>query len=247
MSFTEFKEYGLMSGVGWGLCYMKQNETKYHVLVPVESLPEIYSAPNTIEYSSTTNKKISSVPGKVSVNDIDIPVPYNLDVRNALEEINGKEIAFAYIDLEKFMGVTFVGIPTYRLSEIATDNIATITLNLKVVSASDGILTDLYDLYEDTISFNDNLPTIVELSSTVEDEKKVTLTINTTPSDATTTWKVASTGIVKVGGGSLDTGSVEEGKLEVEATKKGATIITLTSTSSGFASNKREIKVFVDK
>lgn len=64
-SFREFKEHNVRAGLGTALCYRLSSETKYHILAPVESLPAVFGTPDTIEYSSTTNRNVTNVMGKI--------------------------------------------------------------------------------------------------------------------------------------------------------------------------------------
>lgn len=248
MSFTEYKEYGLTSGLGFALCYRLQNETKYHILAAVETLPAVTGAPASIEVSTTTNRATSTVLGKWSAEDIDIPIPYNIDNINSLERITEKTISFAYIYLNDFSGQEFVGTPTYRLDDINPDSVAQIILNIKVLNRKENITKDLSDLYMDTITFNDNLPTIIELktSSVYNEDKEVSLIISPS-NNATVAWSLNSTGIVKVNDGTEETGTVSDNKLKITAVSKGSCSLKLVASADGYAPNYREIRIFVDK
>lgn len=236
-SFREFKEHNVRAGLGTALCYRLSSEAKYHILAPVESLPAVFGTPDTIEYSSTTNRNVTNVMGKNSTETVEINLPYNLDYIAICDNINDLEVNFAYIDLDDFSGQEFTGKPRYHLADVGTSDIKTIVLSIAVTNANEYITEDLYDSFQDTISILSPIPASIELSA--KDTTGTTINIITDPSDATLTVSSNNTGVL------IEKGS---GNVTIKASSSaeaGSAIVTIVATKDNYAPNQRRIKVLV--
>lgn len=236
-SFREFKEHNVRAGLGTALCYRLSSETKYHILAPVESLPAVFGTPDTIEYSSTTNRNVTNVMGKNSTETVEINLPYNLDYIAICDNINDLEVNFAYIDLDDFSGQEFTGKPRYHLADVGTSDIKTIVLSIAVTNANEYITEDLYDSFQDTVSILSPIPASIELSS--KDTTGSTINFLTDPSDATLDVSSSSNSVI-----------VEKGTKNVTikasaSAEAGSAIVKIVATKDGYASNQRRIKVLV--
>lgn len=245
MSFKEFKEHSVRAGLGTALCYMLPSESKYHILAAVENLPAISSAVNTIEYSTTTNKSITKIKGKKGTESVEINIPYNLDTINICTELKDQNIRFAYIDLNDFSGQEFQADVDYHLAEIGTDSVKTIMLELVISNVEDNVTEDLYDLYMDTLSFNEDIPAVyrVNKDSSASSTALTVCKVTVDDESATLTAVSDSTGV-------LSTVEIKDGKLQITlaTSKVGSAIITITAskTDGTKAKNTRRIKVIVE-
>lgn len=235
-SWKEFKEHSVKSGIGTALCYMLPSETKYHILAPVESLPAVFGSPNTIEYSTTTNWSITNVRGKNTTENVEINIAYNLDNIAICEKIKGVKVRYAYIDLDDFSAQEFVAEASYHIAEIGADSIKTIVLTLSVSSAEDSITEDVYDLFMDTILFEDNIPSVIRLDTTTN--KSTTIKVGVEPSSATTTATSSASGVA--------TATLSSGVVTITGVAKGSAIVTISATGDDVAPNSRKIKVIVE-
>lgn len=236
MSFNEYKEHNVRAGLGTAFCIMKPNETKYHIVAAVESMPAVFGSPENITFSSTTNMAVTNVQGKNTTENVTVNIPYNLDNIELMDEIVGTKCKFAYIDLEDFSGQEFVATPSYHMAEVGTTSIKTIVLDLTVEDAKAKITQDLYDLFQDTISFESTIPGNIVLEGT----GKAEFIIATTPTSANITAESSATGVA--------TASFTSGKLTITGVKAGSTIVTIKAVDStnAYASNSRRIKVIVE-
>lgn len=236
-SFREFKEHNVRAGLGTALCYRLSSEAKYHILAPVESLPAVFGTPDTIEYSSTTNRNVTNVMGKNSTETVEINLPYNLDYIAICDNINDLEVNFAYIDLDDFSGQEFTGKPRYHLADVGTSDIKTIVLSIAVTNANEYITEDLYDSFQDTISILSPIPASIELSA--KDTTGTIINIITDPSDATLAVSSNNTSVL------IEKGS---GNVTIKASSSaeaGSAIVTIVATKDNYAPNQRRIKVLV--
>lgn len=236
MSFNEYKEHNVRAGLGTAFCIMKPNETKYHIVAAVESMPAVFGSPENITFSSTTNMAVTNVQGKNTTENVTVNIPYNLDNIALMDEIVKTKCKFAYIDLEDFSGQEFVATPSYHMAEVGTTSIKTIVLDLTVEDAKPKITDDLYDLFQDTISFESTIPGNIVLEGT----GKAEFNIATTPTSANITAESSATGVA--------TASFTSGKLTITGVKAGSTIVTIKAVDStnAYASNSRRIKVIVE-
>lgn len=237
MSWQEFKEHSVKSGLGTALCVMLPNESKYHILCAVESLPAVFGTPNTIEYSTTTNKNITNITGKNTTENIEINIAYNIDNITLCNKIKDVQCKYAYIDLDDFTGQEFTATARYHMAEVGVDSIKQIVLSLTVFSAEETITKDLYDYYMDTIVL-DNIPSVVR----VEASKTKEIIVALEPSTATIPAQLPNTSS-SVATASYDTSSK---KITIQGVAKGSCIITVEATATDYASNQREIKVIVE-
>lgn len=236
MSFNEYKEHNVRAGLGTAFCIMKPNEKKYHIVAAVESMPAVFGSPENITFSSTTNMTVTNVKGKNTTENVTVNIPYNLDNIELMDEIVGTKCKFAYIDLEDFSGQEFVATPSYHMAEVGTTSIKTIVVDLTVEDAKAKITQDLFDLFQDTISFESTIPGNIVLEGT----GKAEFNIATTPTSANITAESSATGVA--------TASFTSGKLTITGVKAGSTIVTIKAVDSTntYASNSRRIKVIVE-
>ena len=241
--FKETKEHAVRTGLGTALCFQYENETKYHILSAVENLPSIFSAPNTIEYSSTTNMSITLLQGKRSTSQVEEVIPYNIDNIVICDNIAGKKLKYAYIDLEDFSGHEFMAQASYRVSDVDPGSPKTITVALTVYQANENVTRDLYDVYEDTVAI-DEIPTTIYLKKT--DTTGTEITFGLTPSTAT----IAIDSTETIGVNSDVSATVSSNKLTIKAgasAKVGSGIVYVKATATGYASNYRAIKVILEE
>ena len=232
-NWQEFKEHSVRSGIGTALCVMLPSESKYHILSAVESLPAVFGSPNNLEYSTTTNMSVTNVPGKNTTENIEINIPYNIDNISLCNKIKRVKCKYAYIDLDDFSGQEFTAEASYHLAEIGTDSIKTIVLVLTVFNAEEEITKDLYDLFMDTIIFDDNIPSVVRVGIASTEDIVVSTNPTTTPTLTNTSESVANA-------------RLESGKLTITGVAKGSCILKIEATAEDYASNQREIKVIVE-
>lgn len=232
--WKEFKEHNVSSGLGTALCIMLPSETKYHILCATASLPSFAGEPNTIEYSTTTNRNITYIAGKNSTNNIEISIPYNLDNIAKCKKIKDVKCKYAYVDLDNFSAGEFTATARYRIADTDAENVKTIIINLTVNSWNEDIVEDVYDIYQDTIIFNDDIPEVVRIASGSSETIKVVVE----PSSATITATPSGEGVA--------TASYSDNKLSISATAKGTVMVSLVATDDEYASNERHIKVIVE-
>lgn len=235
-NWNEFREHSVKSGLGTACCVMLPHESKYHIFSATESLPAVFGTPNNLEYSTTTNMTVTNVPGKNTTENIEFNIPYNLDNISLCNKVAGVKCKWAYIDLDDFSGQEFVAEARYHMAEVGTDSIKTIVVNLSVSSAEPTITKDLYDYYQDTITFEDTIPPVVRIAGT----GKVEIKVVTEPGTATFKISSSASSIATV------PESLTGNTLTITGVAPGSCIVKIEASASEYASNEREIKVIVE-
>ena len=233
--WKEFKEHAIRSGLGTALCYQLPDETKYHILSAVDTLPAVFGSPETIEYSTTTNMTVTNIEGKKKTENIEISVPYNQDNIALCTKIAGIKCKYAYIDLEDFSGQEFIAKASYHMGEVGADTVKMIVINLTVYDAEETITNDLFDEYMDTITFEDTLPAIVRISG--KGKKEFVVTTSPTTATVNPSPKTSAEGVV--------TATYGGNKLTITGVSNGSCTVTVSATLEGYASNQRIIKCIV--
>lgn len=234
MDFKEFKEHGLESGFGTILAYKLSNENKYHIVCALTTIPSISGSKNTIGYSTTSNNSVTKVPGKKTINDVEITFPYNADTVTIMNKLADQDIQYAIINLENGLGWKFVANASYRMNDISPDNVNEGTLQLVISSVEDAASDNMLDVYMDTVTFGDGIPNRVSL---VGAGTKV-INVVTDPTDATLTVESDSDSVCTIANA--------DGVVTITAVAQGSTYVYIKAVKAGIAGNERKIYVVVE-
>ena len=186
---------------------------------------------------------ITLLQGKRSTSQVEEVIPYNIDNIVICDNIAGKKLKYAYIDLEDFSGHEFIAQASYRVSDVDPGSPKTITVALTVYQANENVTRDLYDVYEDTVAI-DEIPTTIYLKKT--DTTGTDIIFGLTPSTAT----IAIDSTETIGVNSDVSATVASNKLTIKAgasAKVGSGIVYVKATATGYASNYRAIKVILEE
>lgn len=236
MSFNEFKEYWVSSGVGTVLAVMLPGQSKYQILWATTSIPSFSGSRESIDYSTTSNETVTKIPGKRTTNEVEVEIAWNRDTINLANKIADQDLQYAVIDLNDFTGWEFVANASYRMADVAPDSAKQMVLQLTVKSVESYATVDFYDTYMDTIVFGE-LPQVVHLSL-ANDTNGKKYKVVTTPSEASAT--------AKSNAESVATALLTDGILTITPIEKNDTTITISATASNYASAEREILVIVE-
>ena len=237
MSFNEFKEYWVSSGVGTILAVMKPGESKYQILWATTSIPSFAGSRESIDYSTTSNETISKIPGKKTTNEVEVNIAWNRDTINLANEICDQDLQYAVIDLNDFTGWEFVANASYRMADVSPDSAKEMVLQLTVKSVENYATVDFYDTYMDTIVFGE-LPQVVHLSKNSDATNGKTYNVVTEPSGASATATSSAS--------SIATASIATGTLTIKPAAVGDTTVVVSASATGYASAQREILVIVE-
>lgn len=237
MSFNEFKEYWVSSGVGTILAVMLPGQEKYQILWATTSIPSFAGSRESIDYSTTTNSTITKIPGKKTTNEVEVEIAWNRDTINLANEIADQDLQYAVIDLNDFTGWEFVANASYRMADVSPDSAKQMVLQLTIKSIENHASVNFYDFYMDTIVFGE-LPQVVHLSMTTDATTGKKYKVVTEPSTASPTASATDNAVA--------TASLSSGTLTITPLKAGDTTVIVSATATNYASAKREILVIVE-
>ena len=218
-----------ISGYGSALLYRdaQAGDTKYHLLLPLETVPAVNGSVDTFEFDLLTCPTKGQVEGKESLDQKDVEFLWHRDNVKRLESLQGRVIDFlaVYGDLT---GRKFSGTIKVRPNDVSND-IARGTFTITPISASTTTEYDVSAIIQDTVSFASTIPAKLEISLTATSPASVECLLDPTTADFTVS--SSSTAITATKGAGAFT--VQKGT----SAKVGDTaIITVTATASGMAS-----------
>ena len=180
MDMQKYCDKRVESGYGSALLYKEANESLYHLLVPLETVPTVFGSVDTFDYDLLTCKTKGSVEGKESLDQQDVEFMWHRDNIRRLEALQSKMLDFMIV-YPDFSARTFSGTIRVRPNE-ATADILSGTFTIIPNSASIVSLLDCRDLIQDTITFTNQIP-----DSVVIGDSATELEIVTDPAGSTTT------------------------------------------------------------
>lgn len=219
-----------ISGYGSALLYRdaQAGDTKYHLLLPLETVPAVNGSVDTFEFDLLTCPTKGQVEGKESLDQKDVEFLWHRDNVKRLEALQGRVIDFlaVYGDMT---GRKFSGTIKVRPND-ATADVHRGTFTITPISASITTIEDVSDIIQDTVAFASTIPAEVEV--TVGTAFNVDCAVDHT--EGTVTVSSSSTSI---------NGSWATGKLTINATQAGSAIITLVASATNMASWTTTIRV----
>lgn len=180
MDMQKFCDRRVLSGYGSALLYKEANESLYHLLVPLETVPTVFGSVDTFEYDLLTCKTKGNVEGKETLDQQDVEFMWHRDNVKRLEDLQGRMLDFMLV-YGDFSARTFSGTIRVRPNE-STADILTGTITITPSSAETDTLLDCRELIQDTITFTNQIPDSIVIGDTATE-----LQIGTEPAGSETT------------------------------------------------------------
>lgn len=215
----------VMNGYDSLLLYKEANESKYHLLIPLETVPTVSGSVDTFDFDLLSCPSKGQVEGKESLDQVDVDYLWHRDNVMRLEALQGRVLDFMAI-YQDFTARTFSGTIKVRPQEAGAD-IMRGTFTITPMSATSTTILDARDLVQDTVVFVNNIPSNLSMASNSEK-----LEIKTLPS-AGVSLKVESNNESFKGeiiGGELTISYLGDG-----STKEYA-VLTITASAPEYAS-----------
>ena len=228
-----------MSGYGSALLYRDSGETKYHLLLPLETVPAVNGSVDTFEFDLLTCPSKGQVEGKESLDQKDVEFLWHRDNVKRLEALQGRVIDFlaVYGDLT---GRKFSGTIKVRPNDVSND-VARGTFTITPISASTTTIEDVSDIIMETVAFASFIPEEIVLRMST-DSRSTTLEVKTDPTDATI--KVEVNGNINA-----DVDHEDNHKIEIIAGPQNighTCIVSITASKEGMASWTTTTRVVVE-
>ena len=220
MNLQKFCDKKAMSGYGSALLYKdaQADDTKYHLLLPLETVPAVNGSVDTFEFDLLTCPSKGQVEGKESLDQKDVEFLWHRDNVKRLESLQGRVIDFlaVYGDLT---GRKFSGTIKVRPNDVSAD-VARGTFTITPISASITTILDCSDIIQDTVAFASTIPAEVE----VVVGTAYNLDCNTNPATGTTVEVTSDSETI--------TGKYASNKVTISATSAGSAVLTLKAKDS---------------
>lgn len=203
---------------------------KYKMLIPVTSMPETKSAPNTQAKTVLSDGSITYTQGLQDNAQKTYSFNYHRDNLRALNKVVGKEITFIEVNPDH-TGEKFTGTLTYGRSAMEVNGIVQGQIFITVTSAEDLPIDDVRDIRKHTAIVVTPLNDIVitgtgTYSTKIEGSEGATIAATSSSS-------------------SVATVTYEGGTLTVTGVAKGFCFVELTVTAENEATSYRTIAVEV--
>lgn len=220
-----------MSGYGSALLYKEANETLYHIVTPLESVPTVSGSVDTFDFDILTCPSKGQVEGKESLDQVEVDFLWHRDNIARLESLQGRVLDFMAV-YQDFTARTFTGTIKIRPQEAGAD-IMRGTFTITPMSASTTTILDARDLIQDTVMFTNAIDDHIVMS-----ENSYDVVVKTNP---------ATANVAVTSNNSDFNGAYSEGKVTINYTGDGDTkayaIITITATAENHASWSTTIAV----
>lgn len=230
MDLQKFCDKKAMSGYGSALLYKdaQAGDTKYHLLLPLETVPAVNGSVDTFEFDLLTCPSKGQVEGKESLDQKDVEFLWHRDNVKRLESLQGRVIDFLAV-YGDFTGRKFSGTIKVRPNDVSND-VARGTFTITPISASITTIWDCSDIIQDTVAFASTIPDVVPVIVGTA----YTLDCATNPETGTVTASSNNTNV---------TATWENKVLTINATSAGSAIVTLTASGTDMASWETTIRV----
>lgn len=220
MDLQKFCDKKAMSGYGSALLYKdaQAGDTKYHLLLPLETVPAVNGSVDTFEFDLLTCPSKGQVEGKESLDQKDVEFLWHRDNVKRLESLQGRVIDFlaVYGDLT---GRKFSGTIKVRPNDVSAD-VARGTFTITPISASITTILDCSDIIQDTVAFASTIPAEIEV--VVGTAYKLDCATN--PATGTTVEVTSSSTSIE--------GTYASNAVTINATSAGTAVITLKAKDS---------------
>ena len=218
-----------LADIGTALFVMGSNG-KYHFALPVTNMPATGSAPDQQEKTVTTDQKKTYIASRQDNPQKEFTFYAHRDNFRAVKALSNGAHDFLQINHD-FTGYTFSGTVSQYQDEVSVGN--NITGKMVITVSQSGLepIDNVYDLIEDVVVFDSEIPDKIEIVGTGTAD----ISVATIPADATITAVSETTGVATV--------SASGGKVTITGVKAGSAIVEITATKDGYSSGKRTVFV----
>lgn len=222
-----------LSDVGTAL-FVKGTNGKYHFFIPVTNMPATGSAPDQAEKTVTTDQKKTYIKGRQDNPPKEFTYYAHRNNFIKIKELSESASSFDFLQLNPdFTGNKFSGSISYYQDEVSVGNNLTGKLVITVSQSDENPTINVYDLLEDIVVFENEVPDTIYLNSS----GTYAITLQTNPATATISATADTQGVA--------TAQASEKKVTINAVAAGSCLVTIKATSSGYSEGMTTILVVV--
>lgn len=178
MEFLHYDDKRSMSGYNSMLLVKTAAETKYSLLLPLESTPSVFGEVETFEYDLLTAPTKGQVAGKESLDSAEVDFLLHRDNIRRLQDLEGKVLDFLAV-YGDYTGYKFTGTIKIRPQNAEADVLRG-TFTITPISA-EPMRLDCRDCIKETVWFINAIEEEIKFSS---ESKTATVVIETDPKNA---------------------------------------------------------------
>lgn len=225
INLQKYNDNRAISGYGSALLYKDSSagDTKYHLLIPLETVPSVSGSADSFEFDLLTSTSKGKIAGKESLDEKDVEFLWHRDNVKRLEDLQGKTLDFlaVYADMT---GRKFSGTIQVRPND-ASNDVFRGTFTITPTSAETTTILDVSEEIQDTVTFTSAIPSRI----TIKKSETKEMTIGTNPSTATLVATSSNTNI---------TASCMSSTLTISSSSSTATtgVVEVKASASGMAS-----------
>lgn len=168
------------TGYGAQLMYKEGNESKFHLLIPLETVPTVTGSVETFEYDILTCTSKGQLSGKETLEAGETDIMWHRDNINRLKKLRGRTLNLLKVHAD-YTAEAFTGTIEFTSSDISGD-VDRGTITITPVSIDKDYILDCRDIIQPTAWFTGAVPEKVDVSSTA-----YALSVGVRPATATVT------------------------------------------------------------
>lgn len=220
------------SDIASALFIKRDNDTKYHLWLPLTNIPATGSSPETIDTTVTTSRTNTSIAGRIDPGQKEITFFAHRDNFEILRKDHRKVRDFLQVNPDG-TGWKFQGSVMSYQNETSVGSAVQGTATINVTSSDEQPINNVMDLIEETVTFTSAIDSVIRIEGTGTAQ----FSIATDPSDATATAVSDTTAVA--------TATISGGVLTITGVASGSAVVKVTATKSGCAEGVTHILVIV--
>ena len=164
MNYQEFSKKP-NTDEGCGLFYKdaSKGDTKYHILLPLETIPSVQGDYNEMEYGFTTMSVVGKIKGRLTLNTANTDFYWTRDITNKLKSLKGKQLDLLVV-LPSWQGYRIKGEISYTYNDVGRGSLVTGSLTITPSWMDENHIDDVSEFCYDTAIITNSLEPNIEVS-----------------------------------------------------------------------------------
>lgn len=166
------------TGYGTQLMYKEGDEAKYHLLIPLETVPTVTGSIETYDFDILTCTSRGQLSGKESLESADNDFMWHRDNIHRLKQLRGKTLNMLKVHAD-FTAEAFVGTIEFTSQEVSAE-VDRGTITITPTSIDKDYILNCRDIIQPTAWFETVIPDVINVGTTA-----ATLSVTVRPTNAT--------------------------------------------------------------
>lgn len=222
---------------GCALFYKERSESKYHILIPLESIPTMQGNRDEIEYGYTTMPVNGLMKGRLTASTAETDFYWHRDFTNKLKSLKGKQVDLLVV-LPSWQGYFATGEISYSYNEVTRGDLVKGTISITPSWIDETHTDNVLDFCEETANITSALDPDMTLSLATYKTSGYSIAVEKYPSTASLAFSYESKEDYKTSGVSdIVTAAVGSDGKSITITPKavGTDIIKISISATKYA------------